>query len=640
VTELLDAPPLAWERLVAAGEADERLVATGVDEPRAADSVPAPPGLSPALTAALRRAGIADLYSHQVEALEAASRADVIVTSGTASGKSLSFNLPVLDAICVDPKTRALYVYPTKALAQDQARKLSELGLAELRQAIYDGDTPREDRPAIRRRSNLVLTNPDMLNMAMLAHHKGWGDFLANLGFVVVDEAHTYRGVFGSHVANVLRRLRRVARLYGSEPRFLLASATIANPTELAAALTGSQFELVDSDGAPSARRRFAIWNPPVIDEKTMIRRSVLSEAAELLADLVVNGSRTICFLKSRRGIELIQRFTRMRLEELGEVRPDHVAHDLRHELDALARLDEADRPRAAPDERREDGGGLGERRRALAQRLVLQRRVPHRDLPRGARRAVAVDERHLVQAREPLGELDRVGDRRAGQQDPRLGPVGGGDPAQAAQDVGDVRAEHPAVHVRLVDDDDREVGEHVRPRLVVGEDPDVQHVGVGEDEVRAPADLRALRPRRVAVVDRRPHPPAQAELGDRARLVLGERLRRVQVQRARLRVPAQDVERRELEAQRLARRRARGDDRRSGPGGVQRLRLMRVQAVDPARGERAGHVGVQLLGQRDGLARPPVLGRLHHEPLVLAPRAQQLVPRLDVPHDGHHRRC
>ena len=145
----------------------------------------------------------------------------MIVTSGTASGKSLSFNLPVLDAICADPKTRALYLYPTKALAQDQARKLSELGLAELRQAIYDGDTPRDDRPAIRRRSNLVLTNPDMLNMAMLAHHKGWGDFLANLGFVVVDEAHTYRGVFGSHVANVLRRLRRVARLYGSEPRFV-----------------------------------------------------------------------------------------------------------------------------------------------------------------------------------------------------------------------------------------------------------------------------------------------------------------------------------------------------------------------------------------------------------------------------------
>src|SRR5688500_17013229 len=158
-----------------------------------------------------------------------------------------------------------------------------------------------------------------MLNVAVLPHHKGWGDFLANLGFVVVDEAHTYRGVFGSHVANVLRRLRRVARVYGSEPRFVLASATIANPVEPATALTGSELELVDSDAAPRARRRIAIWNPPVIDEKIMRRRSVLSEAAELLADLIVNGSRTICFLRSRRGIELIQRFTRMRLEQLGE---------------------------------------------------------------------------------------------------------------------------------------------------------------------------------------------------------------------------------------------------------------------------------------------------------------------------------
>jgi DEAD/DEAH box helicase domain-containing protein len=319
MTELLDAPPLAWERLVAAGETDDRLVTTSTVEPRAAQTVPAPEDLHPALRAALRRAGIDELYSHQVEAHSAARRSDTIVTSGTASGKSLSFNLPVLDALVADPKTRALYIYPTKALAQDQARKLAELGLGELRQAIYDGDTPRDDRPSIRRRSNLVLTNPDMLNMALLAHHKGWGDFLANLGFVVVDEAHTYRGVFGSHVANVLRRLRRVARLYGSDPRFICASATIANPVELANELTGSEFELVGSDGAPAARRRIAIWNPPVIDEKTMVRRSVLAESAELLADLVVNGSRTICFLKSRRGIELILKFTRMRLEEMGE---------------------------------------------------------------------------------------------------------------------------------------------------------------------------------------------------------------------------------------------------------------------------------------------------------------------------------
>ncbi|HEX2128346.1 MAG TPA: DEAD/DEAH box helicase, partial [Solirubrobacterales bacterium] len=316
-----DAAPLAWERLLELGTDDERLVRTSVEEPRHPRLAEIPGALDPALAASLRASGIDRLYSHQVGALEAAHAGNVIVTSGTASGKSLSFNLPVLDAIARDRKTRALYVYPTKALAQDQARKLSELNPPNLVHAIYDGDTPRDDRPGIRRRSNVILTNPDMLNMGVLSHHKGWGDFLTNLGWVVVDEAHTYRGVFGSHVANVLRRLRRVCRLYGTEPRFIFASATIANPVELAERLAGDGFHLVDDDGAPRAKRRIAIWNPPVIDEDTMTRRSVLSEAAELLADLIVNGSRTICFLKSRRGIELIQRFTRERLNELGEPR-------------------------------------------------------------------------------------------------------------------------------------------------------------------------------------------------------------------------------------------------------------------------------------------------------------------------------
>jgi DEAD/DEAH box helicase domain-containing protein len=318
-TDIFAAAPLAWERLLEAGEIDDRLVTTSVDDPREAETVEAPMDLSPLLVGALERTGVSGLYTHQLEALEAAKVGNVIVTSGTASGKSLSFNLPVLDAIATDPKTRALYIYPTKALAQDQARKLAQLGLAPLSHAIYDGDTPRESRPQIRKRSNLILTNPDMLNMAVLAHHKGWGDFLTNLRWVVVDEAHTYRGVFGSHVANVLRRLRRVARVYGADPRFIFASATIANPVELAERLTGAEFALVDSDGAPRAKRRIAIWDPPVIDEDTMRRRSVLSETAELLADLVINGSRTICFFKSRRGIELIQKFTRMRLEDLGE---------------------------------------------------------------------------------------------------------------------------------------------------------------------------------------------------------------------------------------------------------------------------------------------------------------------------------
>ena len=313
----------AWLRLLEAGGADERLVRTAAEESRAPDEVPVPGATPEPLRTALAAAGIDRLYSHQAEVLEAAAEGNVVVTSGTASGKSLSFNLPVLGDLCADERARALYLYPTKALAQDQARKLSELGLAELRHAIYDGDTPREDRPGIRRRSNLVLTNPDMLNAGVLPHHKGWGDFLAGLRWVVVDEAHTYRGVFGSHVANVLRRLRRVAALYRAEPRFVLASATIANPDELAERLVGERFRLVDSDGAPRAGRRIALWNPPVIDPKTMTRRSALSEAAELVADLVADGLRTICFLRSRRGVELIQRFVRMRLEDRGQ---EHLA--------------------------------------------------------------------------------------------------------------------------------------------------------------------------------------------------------------------------------------------------------------------------------------------------------------------------
>jgi DEAD/DEAH box helicase domain-containing protein len=308
----------AWAHLLEAGEVEERLVATAGESAHGAETVAVPPSLDEGLRAALTAVGSDPLYSHQLAALEAARSGNVIITSGTASGKSLSFNLPALEGLVADERARALYLYPTKALAQDQARKLSELAPPGLRHAIYDGDTPRDDRPAIRRRSNLILTNPDMLNMSVLPHHKHWGDFLAGLRFVVVDEAHTYRGVFGSHVANVLRRLRRVAALYGAEPRFLCASATIANPAELARALVGEPFELIDSDGAPRAGRRIGMWNPPVIDPKTMKRRSVLSETAELLADLVIGGVRTICFLRSRRGIELIQRFTRMRLEDMG----------------------------------------------------------------------------------------------------------------------------------------------------------------------------------------------------------------------------------------------------------------------------------------------------------------------------------
>ncbi|HSD78814.1 MAG TPA: DEAD/DEAH box helicase [Solirubrobacteraceae bacterium] len=305
-----------WTALLDAGRADERLVREAFEGAREPDLVPVPGDLHPALLDALARVGIDALFRHQADALDAAARGHVIVTTGTASGKSLCFNLPVLDVLCTDAKARALYLYPTKALAQDQARALHAFGLhKQLRPAIYDGDTKREERAATRRRSNLILTNPDMLHVGILPHHERWGDFFANLAAVVVDEAHVYRGVFGSHVANVLRRLRRVADAYGTEPRFLLASATIANPAELAERLTGLEFELVDRDGSPGARRPIAMWNPPVVDEALQTRRSALAEAAEMVAELVRAGARTICFMKSRKGVELVARLTKLELE-------------------------------------------------------------------------------------------------------------------------------------------------------------------------------------------------------------------------------------------------------------------------------------------------------------------------------------
>jgi DEAD/DEAH box helicase domain-containing protein len=308
-----------WAVAIDPARRDGRIVAETAESERRARPVSLPESLDPGFAEALGRAGVESLYTHQLEAFETAARSNLVITSGTASGKSLAFNLPVLDGIAREPKRRALYLYPTKALAQDQARKLAMLRPPGLREAIYDGDTPREERPAIRRRNNLVLTNPDMLHVGLLPHHKSWGNFLANLDWVVVDEAHTYRGVFGSHVANVLRRLRRVARAYGSEPRFLLASATIANPVELAERLVGTPFELIDDDGAPRAGREVTMWNPPLIDKATGVRRSALSEAADLLAELVSQDVRTICFLKSRRGIELIQRFARENLKARGK---------------------------------------------------------------------------------------------------------------------------------------------------------------------------------------------------------------------------------------------------------------------------------------------------------------------------------
>jgi DEAD/DEAH box helicase domain-containing protein len=308
-----------WAELLERGRADERLVHEDVVEARAGRSVGMPGALHHELRAALGRVGIAALHTHQEQALLAAMEGPMIVTTGTASGKSLCFNLPTLQQLLVEPRARALYLYPTKALAQDQARALAALKLERLRPAIYDGDTPQPERAAIRRKANVVLTNPDMLHVGILPNHRAWGDFLSNLAVVVVDEAHVYRGVFGSHVGNVLRRLRRIAAAYGTEPRFLLASATIANPLELAQRLTGlEEIALIDEDGAPAAERRIAMWNPPLLDEALGVRASALSEAADLFADLVAAGARTICFIKSRKAVELILRHATARLRSGG----------------------------------------------------------------------------------------------------------------------------------------------------------------------------------------------------------------------------------------------------------------------------------------------------------------------------------
>jgi DEAD/DEAH box helicase domain-containing protein len=307
-----------WDALLQAGRDDERLVMQASQHPRPPREAAIPAELHPEVADALRKRGIDRLWAHQAEALHAAWAGPTIVTTGTASGKSLCFNLPTLDVLCRDARARALYLYPTKALAQDQARALNALGVARARPAIYDGDTPREQRSAIRRRSNIVITNPDMLHLGILPNHPAWGDFFANLAVVVVDEAHVYRGVFGSHVANVLRRLRRVADAYGTAPRILLTSATVANPGELAERLTGLDVTVVDRDGAPAAKRTIAMWNPPIVDEKTAARRSVLAETADLLADLVAEGARTIVFMKSRKAVELMSRFAQLALADRG----------------------------------------------------------------------------------------------------------------------------------------------------------------------------------------------------------------------------------------------------------------------------------------------------------------------------------
>ncbi|HEX9765640.1 MAG TPA: DEAD/DEAH box helicase, partial [Nitriliruptorales bacterium] len=287
---------------------------------RRARTRPIPDDLPASLRGRLAHLGIQQLYVHQTDMLEQVRAGrHVVVGTGTASGKTLAYQLPVLETLLHDDKATALYLAPTKALTRDQLRKLRELKLPQVRAAVIDGDTPAPERDAIRRTANWVLTNPDLLHHSLLPGHRYWADFLHRLRYVVVDESHVSRGVFGSHVALTLRRLRRLCERYDSDPRFLLASATIGNPGEHASALTGAAVTEVLRDGSPRGAVDVALWQPPFVDRDQGVRRSTLQVAADLLAALVGARTQTLVFVKSRKGAELVASFAKDALFQ-GEV--------------------------------------------------------------------------------------------------------------------------------------------------------------------------------------------------------------------------------------------------------------------------------------------------------------------------------
>jgi DEAD/DEAH box helicase domain-containing protein len=269
-----------------------------------------PEALAPQLKKALVSRGIHQLYSHQAEAFgHAAAGRNVVVVTPTASGKTLCYNLPVLGRLIADHGARAMYLFPTKALAEDQLAEFQGMVDAtgsELRAFTYDGDTPQDARRAIRERANVVLTNPDMLHAGILPHHTKWAKAFENLRYIVIDELHSYRGVYGSHLANVLRRLKRVCEFYGSSPQFICCSATIANPKELAEALTGLPFELVAENGAPSGEKYVVFYNPPVVNKALGIRRGYLNETRRIARELLDRNQQTLVFANSRLATEIL----------------------------------------------------------------------------------------------------------------------------------------------------------------------------------------------------------------------------------------------------------------------------------------------------------------------------------------------
>jgi DEAD/DEAH box helicase domain-containing protein len=286
---------------------------------------PFPDTLDRRLTAALGARGTGQLYTHQAEAFaHVTAGRHIVVTTPTASGKTLCYNLPVLDAVMRNPATRALYLFPTKALAQDQmaelhelAGKLAEVGGGEVGVHTYDGDTPQDARRTIRTRAHVVLSNPDMLHSGILPHHPKWAKLFENLRFIVIDELHAYRGVFGSHLANVLRRLRRICQHYGSDPQFICSSATIANPAELAERLTERPFTLVEKSGAPRGEKFFVFVNPPVVNRELGIRRSYLNESRRVAGEFLRRNLQVILFAQSRLATEILTTYLKEDFEDV-----------------------------------------------------------------------------------------------------------------------------------------------------------------------------------------------------------------------------------------------------------------------------------------------------------------------------------
>jgi DEAD/DEAH box helicase domain-containing protein len=344
--------PAALEKILSDPAFAENITAERLLPAKEGVYEPFPENLDTALAGALRRRGISQIYSHQKEVWDEIRRGrHVVVVTPTASGKTLAYNLPVLHALLRDEKARALYLFPTKALSQDQQSELNDLigpeGELPVKAATYDGDTPESLRIAARDTGRIIISNPDMLHAGVLPNHPRWIKFFSNLKYIVIDEAHTYRGVFGSHVANVIRRLKRIAAFYGSQPVFILCSATIANPRELAETLIGEQAALVDKNGAPRGEKRVILYNPPLVDAVQGIRRSVVTESRRWMLAFLKGGIKTILFAHSRIKTEVAAYYVN---EDLANIYTDN----------SRVRV-EAYRGGLLPNERREIERGLRE---------------------------------------------------------------------------------------------------------------------------------------------------------------------------------------------------------------------------------------------------------------------------------------